>query len=244
MGADQMVDLAANDRAERAAGHHDAKALGTMALGERLRHQGNPDHDFGACAEAREEAEDAELQRALGEALASGEDTEHQDAECERPHPADIVGDDAEQESAECPAQQPDHAEITANLADLGDRRLSPEQIRQRGAKDDREEAEVGCIEGPADPRGDKHSPLIAVNFAKPAETARPHIAGIHQILPWIAFRAYLLNNKAPAGAQRAAARTRGTRRSPNRLQRRARRLDLLEARQHPLAETPDALLL
>ena len=73
IGPDQIVDLAADDRAERAAGHHDTEDLGAVMLGERLRHQGNPDHDFGACADAGEEAEYPELQRRLGEALAGGE---------------------------------------------------------------------------------------------------------------------------------------------------------------------------
>ncbi len=165
-----------------------------MALGERLRHQGNADYDFGAGAEAGEEAEDAKLERGLGEALAGGEDAEHQDAEGERPNPADIVGHHAEQEAAERPAEQPDHAEIAADLAELGHRRRAAEQFGQRRPQHDREQVEVGGVERPADPGNEKHGPLIAIDFGQPAETPRLHAARVHVILPPIVLGAYASN--------------------------------------------------
>ena len=55
VAADQSIGPGAEERAERAACHHEAGDLGAMRLAQRLGEQWNADHQFRACAEAGDE---------------------------------------------------------------------------------------------------------------------------------------------------------------------------------------------
>ena len=81
IGADDLVDLSGDQRADRAAGHHDAEDAGPVRLGKGFSHERNADDDLGAGADSGQEAENAELRRSLREALQCCEDAEDQDTQ-------------------------------------------------------------------------------------------------------------------------------------------------------------------
>ena len=135
-----------------------------MRLGEGLGNQRDADDDLGAGAEAGEKAEEAEL-KGLRETLQGGEHAEHQDAERQRAHPADIVGDDAEmkppnaQPSSPAMLKKPPTRPISASVA-------CRQQLGQCRPQHQREQAEIGSVERPAGPHNDEHQPLVAGDIA------------------------------------------------------------------------------
>src|SRR5262249_22157634 len=148
--------------AEGAAGHHDAEDARAIGDRERFGDQGNSNNNLAAGAKPAEEAKDAQLQWGMRETLQRREYAVGENADGEGAYPADVVGDDSEQEAAERPAQQADHAQDAADAADIGQRRVAAEQLGQSRTKDERVEAEVGCVERPAGPDDKENQPLIA----------------------------------------------------------------------------------
>ena len=117
--------LAPDQAAKPAAGHHDAQHLGALRLREGLGDQRDAHHQLRAGADTGEEAADAEHDRPLRETLQRGEDRHHHHAERQGANAADIVADNAEEEAADRPAEQPDHAEDATDPTNLGDRGIA-----------------------------------------------------------------------------------------------------------------------
>jgi len=117
-------------------------------------------------ADPGQEAKDAKLRRSLREALQCREDAEDQDAQRQRPHPADIVRHHAEDEAADRPTQQADRRDQPAHRADLRHRRCAADQFGQGLPQYQPVEREIGDVERPARPRHKKHEPLIPGNLA------------------------------------------------------------------------------
>ena len=164
IASDKRVNLAPDDAPHRAASHHDAEDLGAIGFGKGLRHQRDADNDLGSGADPREKAIDPQIERRLRQPLKPGEDAVDHNAERQGAHPADVVGDDAESKTAQRPAEQPDGAEDPTDSADIGNARLSTQQLRQCRAQYQREQAKISGVERPARPGDKENQPLVPSN--------------------------------------------------------------------------------
>src|SRR5262249_62073519 len=133
VGRKPVVDLTPDQRAEGAAGHHETQHLGAGGLvGEGFGEQWDANDDFRAGADTGQEATQAELQNVLRQPLRGREHGNDGDADKQRADPSDHVGDDPEKHAAERPAQQADHGQEAAPLADVGRGGISAEYLGYR----------------------------------------------------------------------------------------------------------------
>ena len=105
VAADQSIGPGTEERAERAACHHDSGDLGAMRLAQRLGEQWNADHEFRAGAEAGDETVEGEIPDSVRQALQRREDAIDHDAGGQCAHAADIVGVDAEDRIRRTPSR-------------------------------------------------------------------------------------------------------------------------------------------
>ncbi|HEY0424167.1 MAG TPA: hypothetical protein VGC82_12675 [Rhodopila sp.] len=166
VGADQRIELAAQDAAERRAGHHETEHPGTRQVGECLGDKGDADHELRAGADAGQKAANAEDERVRGKALQRREHRDHDHAQGQGADAADIVSDHPEGHAAKCPTEQADHAEQAADPPDVGDRRSTAQKLGQRRAQHQGKQVEVGIVDCPAEPREQQHLPLVTCDVS------------------------------------------------------------------------------